>query len=414
MELPIHGLPQVIQELITEVTSSYNCPQEFVTVALFSAISSATGSRVSIYDGKYTNSLSLWWVNVARSGSNKTQPVKTMLQPIGNIDNALHEEYKKLLYKWEQEDDGSGRRPPYRTIVVGDMTEESRHTILNNNPHGVLGYYPEIKGFFDDLERYNKSGAVSRVLRLWDNDDIKVTRKSEPDPMVIKRPFMNILGDLQPALLKETFGSKTFMSSGLNQRFMFCYPDTVEFPKHCDDAPSGMTLSKWNDAVRRLFNDPGPDGHHSIITEDVITLDRASRSVYREFYNSLQRMKATADDYVASIYSKAQIQVLRLAGIIHMIHAIESPKDFYFPVVTVEKMDYAVQCMKYFINSALKVYMDITSDVKSLPVASLTRKLSQEEVVRIFSRKFNKTSSTELARFLNIPRTTINVWLNKK
>ncbi|MCQ2288653.1 MAG: DUF3987 domain-containing protein [Muribaculaceae bacterium] len=392
--LPIDGLPESMQNIIKSYEGLYRCPREFLVASLFSVVSTIVGNRVHVTDGIYTNSLSLWWVNIAPSGSNKTMPVKSMIKPLVNIDKILYANYRQKLCEWKQGSE-NGPRPHYMTLLVGDMTEESRHTILKDNPNGVLGYYPEIKGFFDDLDRYNKSGAISRVLRLWDNDPIKVTRKGDPDPLVIDRPFMNILGDLQPTLLKETFGSKTFMHSGLTQRFLFCYPENVDFPQRDREVLQGAlsdTLEAW---IKYLYNNHYDDGR-AIISNDTINFSIESCKAYDEYYNKLQHLKASApDDYSASVYSKAQIQVMRLAGIVHIIKAL-CYTDFDFDVVYDDCVKYAIRCMDYFVACAFKVYDQIKDD----GALAAAKGMTDAELLRQFAKRFDVTNGSQLARLV--------------
>ena len=57
VELPIDGLPRNAQDYINEVARVYQCPREFVTVAVFCAFATTIGKRVKVSDGKYTNPL---------------------------------------------------------------------------------------------------------------------------------------------------------------------------------------------------------------------------------------------------------------------------------------------------------------------------------------------------------------------
>ena len=57
VELPIDGLPQLVQQYIDEIVRVYHCPIEFPTVSVFSVIASAIGKRVKITDRKYINHL---------------------------------------------------------------------------------------------------------------------------------------------------------------------------------------------------------------------------------------------------------------------------------------------------------------------------------------------------------------------
>lgn len=101
VELPIDGLPPLVQEYINEIVRVYHCPIEFPTVAVFSVIASAIGKRVKITDRKYTNPLMLWFVNVAISGSNKTQPVKEVLRPLFEINKENYRKYEAEYELWK-------------------------------------------------------------------------------------------------------------------------------------------------------------------------------------------------------------------------------------------------------------------------------------------------------------------------
>ena len=82
VELPIDGLPASIQRYIEAVCEVYHCPQEFVTTAVLTTASTAVGKKIHISEGKYKNMLVLWFILVARSGSNKSYPIKLVTQPL--------------------------------------------------------------------------------------------------------------------------------------------------------------------------------------------------------------------------------------------------------------------------------------------------------------------------------------------
>lgn len=69
IELPIDGLPASIQRYINAVCDIYHCPREFVTAAVLSTASTAVGKKIKINEGKYKNSLVLWFVLVAEAAA---------------------------------------------------------------------------------------------------------------------------------------------------------------------------------------------------------------------------------------------------------------------------------------------------------------------------------------------------------
>lgn len=351
-ELPIYGIPPLLQTLINEISTKFHCPREFVTVAVFSAISTAIGKRVKTFDGAYKNPLIVWYVLVANSGSNKTAPVKEIFRPLRDINKRNHEEFNKEFSEWRANKDRDETNPPrMNQIIVDDLTEEARTTILQYSKTGILSYQPEIKGFFDDLNRYVKSGAVSRVLRMFDGDQFVINRKGELMPGLVDDAFMNIFGDIQPDLLRSTFGNDLFVNNGMNQRFNFVMPDIIEYPDreiiHLDQ----NILNEWSICISRLYRREYPF--------PLLYINGNCAKVYDEYFNSLQRKKTENSDnsYLLSIFSKLQIQVQRLAGIVHMMWLAENSS--YNCNISDNSMEYAICCMEYFEKNAIKVYEKI-------------------------------------------------------
>ena len=194
-ELPIDGLPASVIRYIEKVCEIYHCPREFVTCSVLATAATATGKKIKINEGKYKNSLVLWFVFVARSGSNKSYPIKLISAPLRKIDAELYAAYQKEYAEYcsvpPKERDGN--EPRCKAIVLDDCTDERRSEILylNNqkddrlteaysDKRGAIGIYPELKGMFDSKNQYQNGGTagISKLLRLFDCEDIKVDRRS--------------------------------------------------------------------------------------------------------------------------------------------------------------------------------------------------------------------------------------------
>lgn len=406
--LPIDGLTMKAQDYINEVVRVYKCPREFPTVALLSAFSTTIGKRVKITDGKYTNPLMLWFVNVAPSGSNKTQPVKEVLKPLRDTNRRHYQEYKLEHSAWKGGNDSNDdNEPKFDQLLVGDCTEEARVRILQNAKIGSLGYYSEIKGFLDDLERYNKNGGDEKLINLFDGDDIFLNRKGEDQPIVITNAFMNIMGDLQPALLKSTFGTPQRLVNGLTTRFLFTMPNIQEFPKRSKEIMDDYIAGDWRGVVRKLYED-------NLSGWNPILIEGESDELYNEYFNSLQDKKeevkaTTEDNFILSLYSKLQIQAMRLAGIIHLINVINSPSGFTRKV-SAQDMEYTIRCMKYFEKTAIAVY-ELICGGSPMPFGG---KITQEQAIREFNKHVKIVNQAWFAKGIGKAPSLVNRALNSK
>lgn len=342
--LPVDGLSPNATEMLRKVASSLQCPVDIALSAMFATVGVAMGKRVIIDDGKYRNYPCLWVCVVAPSGSNKSTPIRFFLQPLKDRDSYNYGVYREELRAYRQAGDDKGDKPVFKQYVISDSTPEARNQVLSVNPNGILLYRDELKGMIDDFCRYAKSGELSQMLSMFDSDTIVVNRKSD-EPLLIKDPFMSIIGSIQPSVLVDTFGNDNMMNNGFNQRWLFCYPESGMPEMYKDVSIPQSVISDWKDFIYNLIM------YDFSVMGGKIYIRGEAKRVYIDYYNSLQIKKASADDYLSSVYSKLQIHVIRWAGVAHILGNSPTSID-----ITPEEMEYSVRCMDYFERCALKVY----------------------------------------------------------
>ncbi len=342
--LPVDGLSPNATEMLRKVASSLQCPVDIALSAMFATVGVAMGKRVIIDDGKYRNYPCLWVCVVAPSGSNKSTPIRFFLQPLKDRDSYNYGVYREELRAYRQAGDDKGDKPVFKQYVISDSTPEARNQVLSVNPNGILLYRDELKGMIDDFCRYAKSGELSQMLSMFDSDTIVVNRKSD-EPLLIKDPFMSIIGSIQPSVLVDTFGNDNMMNNGFNQRWLFCYPESGMPEMYNDVSIPQSVISDWKDFIHNLIM------YDFSVMGGKIYIRGEAKRVYIDYYNSLQIKKASADDYLSSVYSKLQIHVIRWAGVAHILGNSPTSID-----ITPEEMEYSVRCMDYFERCALKVY----------------------------------------------------------
>ena len=342
--LPVDGLSPNATEMLRKVASSLQCPVDIALSAMFATVGVAMGKRVIIDDGKYRNYPCLWVCVVAPSGSNKSTPIRFFLQPLKDRDSYNYGVYREELRAYRQAGDDKGDKPVFKQYVISDSTPEARNQVLSVNPNGILLYKDELKGMIDDFCRYAKSGELSQMLSMFDSDTIVVNRKSD-EPLLIKDPFMSIIGSIQPSVLVDTFGNDNMMNNGFNQRWLFCYPESGMPEMYNDVSIPQSVISDWKDFIYNLIM------YDFSVMGGKIYIRGEAKRVYIDYYNSLQIKKAGADDYLSSVYSKLQIHVIRWAGVAHILGNSPTSID-----ITPEEMEYSVRCMDYFERCALKVY----------------------------------------------------------
>ncbi len=365
ISLPIDGLSPMAQEVAQAVADTYQCNRDFVVSAMYMAVSTAVGKKVRIYDGRYYNNMALYMCIVAPSGSNKTTPVKEILQPLIERNTANYTAYKEELDKWKKKTangNEEAEKPIFRQLIIGDCTPEARYKVLQDNPNGVLLHSDEIATFLGNLNRYAKSGEIPQLISIWSGDNVTINRKGD-EPTVIDAPFLNIIGGVQPSVLQETFGSDYFRNSGMNQRWLFVFPDPTPPPMYSEASIPQEIRKKWSFFISHLT-----DAYLSHI--ETITISGDTKATYTAYYNELQEKKAIANDYMGAVYAKLQVTVERWAGLTHLLG--ENPD---LQKISPQEMEHAIQCMRYFEATAEKVYSQLSTP------SNQTKPMGKEELI---------------------------------
>ena len=343
-ELSIDALPDRIQSVIEHITDVYQCPKDFVVSGLFVRVGSVIGNKIMSYDGKFYNAPMLWVCNVASSGSNKSEPINWLMKPLRDIDRTSHKDWKSLVLEWAKSESKATERPVWHQLILDDSTPEGRNKILSNNPNGVLLYRDELRGMLDDIGRYNKSGEVSHMLSIWDGRSFRVDRKSE-DPMLIEKPFLSILGTMQPDIIASSFGNSVYVAQGFNSRWLFCMPDKIDIPDYIERSIDESIQQTWVNFINNL--------HGLGSSERPVKIDGQSKELYVAYYNEIQeKIRKNGDE--TGVYAKLKIYAQRIALITEIIRC--GVGDVHIPdSISWNSMEYAIRFVKYFERCNLRV-----------------------------------------------------------
>lgn len=395
--LPIDGLSAQAQGIIDAIVGTFQCSRDMVVAGMFAVVGTAIGKRLVIEDGKYQNYPCLWVCSVAPSGSNKSTPMRFLLQPLKDRDAYNYGIYREELKLYKAAGDTKAEKPVFRQFLISDSTPEARNQVLSVNRDGVLLYRDELKGMIDDFGRYNRSGELSQLLSIFDADNIIVNRKSD-DTLLIEKPFMSILGSIQPSVLQETFSNELMIGNGFVQRWLFVYPDSMPPAMYSDCIMPSSITNDWRSFVYNLLM------YDFDIEGGKLYLRGEAKKVYIEYYNRLQLIKVDADDYMAAVYSKLQIYVIRWAGIAHILGNNPSSVD-----ISPGEMEYSCRCMDYFERCAEKVYQILRAG-KNRPEA---KPMGKEQMIANVYHLTNPVSQSAVAEALGVTQQYISKCLKK-
>lgn len=402
-ELPIHALRWEVQKIIEHYAEVFQCPKDFITSAVFGVVGTMCGRHVTIFDGKYRNHPNLWICHIAPSGSNKSSPIKALMQPLNQEESSRYKEFREKFKEFKRNPDEE--EPTLNLLTVSDVTPEGLYKILDEKAEskdGLLLYRDEIKGFIDDMGRYHKSGEVSNYLFIWDGSTFSVTRKTQP-PMYIENPFLCIMGGIQPDVFSEAF-KRELAGVGFVQRWLFVYPDEIQKALYSDSVLDVIYEAAWNEIFEKLL----------AINDMELTLNNEAKQVYIDYYNETISRTDDADSYMASMLSKLRIYVLKWCAITHILSCTDSAgggQYFALPSsleITADEMRYSVECMRYFEYCGTKALGLVVGE-------GLIRKPTKEQLIKdlVSLVGVDKMNITKFAEGIGVSRQYVSKVINK-
>jgi putative DNA primase/helicase len=276
---PVDAMPEGCQKLVREAAKALGCPPEFVAVPMLAALASAIGnSRVIKLKEGWEEGAVIYAAVIADPGEKKTPAMKIALEPAKKEQARLRECYLKQaderkaeMRQWEVDKKVNARNdlpappPPEEPIMertlVEDTTVEALAVVLEGTPRGVLVMRDELAGWVRSMDQYKSGGkGADRQFWLsgWSNSHVIVDRKGREEPLFLPRPFVSVVGAIQPRVLPELGAGR---EDGMMDRFLFAYPLPVP--------------SAWSD--------------HEI--------SPASRGEYADLYKRLRELHMNTDDH---------------------------------------------------------------------------------------------------------------------
>jgi hypothetical protein len=296
-------------------------------------------------------------------------------------------------------------KPKLQTCYASDTTVESLKLLLsddhNDDPRGILLYFDELAGFTNSLNQY-KTGGNDRqfYLSLYDGGFIRVDRKKDGDPSIIRRTGLSICGGIQPHLLPKVFGNG---DDGLTPRFqVVAYPKP--YGKVGASAVQADNAAKA-DVKRRLYDMrdaqplPSPERNDGLKPFGQPLRFDASAQTFFDNYVIANRNRHEAGIFAAHI-EKQRAALARIALVLHGMKHGHAMRDNEIGLDTLRA---AWDLINYFEAHARRLY-GVTEAVEAkagaLRIArwiKADKKTSfvTREIVRKDWKEFSKTRNYE-------------------
>jgi hypothetical protein len=391
---PTEIFPKSIQNLIINAEETVGYNPEYLSAGILSACATAIGSSIRLHNGSYDNPPILWLNIIGRSGDGKTHPLKFAKQPIEEMDKKSFNKFKTEMQKYSNSEDKNGEKPLYIKTIFSDFTPEKLSEILQHNKKGVLIFRDELLGWIKSFDKYKKGGDQQMYLEFFNGDAISVDRVSK-EPIRVENPNVNILGGMQPDVLK-IMAANNREDDGFLARFLFVYPEDLKPKLFTGKQIEESHYQSYNNLIQDLFD----------TTNKTLKTTESQIEIYKE-WQSRKVKECHHDDLETLIQSKLETYIWRLALILEMVE--QTSTNTFSDNLSDKSLNDAIILVEYFRNNALRVYNKLSS---TNPLDNFSK--NKQELFKELPMEFKKGDQTELFQKYEVSGGSLARFLNKK
>jgi hypothetical protein len=206
-------------------------------------------------------------------------------------------------------------KPIRPRLITNDPTIEKVAEILAASPRGLLLHRDELAAFIGSFDRYSGGkggGDRAAWLESWNAKSKTIDRVSRPEPIMVRRFGLSIVGTIQPDRLADIVSGH---DDGLAVRFLWTFPDPRPFarPTRLHDAAA------WRADLGRLLKLPMPNGEDGEPRPWFMRFSDAAVDVLVDAGREWGAREANASGLMLGALGKARGQMIRLALVLELL-----------------------------------------------------------------------------------------------
>lgn len=376
---PCEAIPGPVADYIEQAATTMRCPPDFIGVAVLVTLATAIGNSREVQMGAdWKEGPRLFAAIVAPPGSKKSPAMSIATGPIKEAHKELHRQYKLQREDYDREREAydleferwkarskkgideerptEPTEPRLRQLIANDATMEALLSLVADNPRGLLFMQDELSAWVNGMNQYRggKGADKEKWLSLWSGSQITMNRKSLPEPLVLDRPLVSVLGSIPPDVLTSLTG-KDRQDNGFIDRILFAFPESI---------PDSLTRDEVNEATKRAYFDlfqfllnlePGLDCYGDPYPRSLPLTDDAF-AAFRSWYDGLSgEIESVEFPYaLRGPCSKLKAYVLRFSLILEL--CAQATGNGAGDRIQVESIRGGIALAEYFKAQARKVH----------------------------------------------------------
>lgn len=401
-KFPIHAFPDLFKAYALDLQKTLNYPIDYTATAVLTAVATAAGGNVKLkVKDNWLESGALFTSIIGNAGANKSHPINTVFAPIKDLDRERHENfvyeyeafqsYEKLSKK-DKELAESIFAPVLEKSILSNFTTEILFKRLSENPRGCTVLSDELISFLEGMNNYSKSDQIGFYLSVWSNQSTTVDRVGSAIPLFIDKPYLSIIGGLQPRALSKAFPPDK-INNGFFQRFLFAYPDEAKKQPLNDNKANPQLSEAYEAFIYRLLAKSEPR---------VLTFTPEAKAFFYDWQTAnCEQVNANQSSIKGEILSKYDNHFLRLSLIMQLMENPESE------TVEIGAVEAAKVLCEYYIACAFKVLAEVRNKANYVSTLSTEKQQLYNEL----ETNFTTSEANEIGSEIGMHERTIRRFL---
>jgi putative DNA primase/helicase len=257
-------LPAAFREHVCDVAERMQVPVDLPGVCAVGTLAGAVNRRAVIQpkraDASWIVTPNLWAGIIAPPGQMKSNVLSSFTEHLSRIEACWRAAYESEFEEYEQwqrerdlrerawqqqyiaatkkraspplRPDDTRAKPVLRRLIANDPTVEALHSILADNPAGVLLVRDELSGWLATLDKPGREGDRQFFLESWNGDKPFTVDRIGRGTIHVPALCLSVVGGIQPGRLRQYLADAVKDApgnDGLFQRLqLIAWPD---FPK---------------------------------------------------------------------------------------------------------------------------------------------------------------------------------------
>jgi hypothetical protein len=371
---PLEVFNDEAKPFIEALNFHYDIPRSFIGLSLLCAYSTAIGTAYAVSpNGTTLIYLPVWGCLAGISSSGKSLAMDMVFQPLAKIQAEFDQDYLEKAKGLSAE---KIARLQIDTVLYRDAHIPTLiRYVMPDNHKGVSKFSDELLEWINGLNSMSKKEGTDEQFWIssWNCKGYSAIRSGK-DKISIPRPFVNIVGGVQPTVLHKMF-AKDRDTTGFIFRLLFAVPEVIKIAEPESDYSLPLEyIESHEEIIRALYfelpvEDPFENPKKCILSKEA---NKLHQEWTKMMIGKINRMESIRDKEIHSgILGKIKEYALRFSAILHLVDKAyrQNKSDdptFYFSAderITSGVMERALKLADYFYQSAVDCYNTVEQDL---------------------------------------------------